>query len=262
MAALILEAQLFFLVFARIIALVQTAPLLSSGGVPFIAKTALAFFTALAVLPGVSAVGYPIPDAAGLYVLLLIGEAMVGIVIGFFLTVVYSVFLVSGQFFSLQMGFGASQVFDPLAQVQIPLMGQFLNVVAMLVFISTGGLQRIFLSGVYGSFQAMRAVDLAIHREDIVWMVAGALSRLFEQALIIAFPVLGTLMLISVTMGLLAKAAPQMNLLMLGFPIAISVAFILLFVGMPLIMAAFSRVIDEGFLAVEFFLSQLFGGSG
>jgi flagellar biosynthetic protein FliR len=145
------------------------------------------------------------------------------------------------------MGFGASQVFDPLAQIEIPLLGQFLNLVAMFVFVFTSGFQKIFLTGVYYSFQSVRAVDLVLLREDLLTSILQSLSELFQNALIISFPILGTLFLVQVVMGLLAKAAPQMNLLILGFPISIFVAFLILFVGMPIIAEAFERVIDEGF---------------
>ena len=91
-------------------------------------------------------------------------------------------------------------------------------------------------------------------------MILRSMTILFEQALIIAFPVLGVLLLISVSMGLLAKAAPQMNLLMLGFPIKISMAFLMLFLAMPFLMEAFNRVIDSSFYELMDFLSTMSGG--
>jgi flagellar biosynthetic protein FliR len=77
------------------------------------------------------------------------------------------------------------------------------------------------------------------------------LSGLFQDALVIAFPILGTLVLVYVTMGLLAKAAPQMNLLVLGFPISIGVTFLVLLVGMPFLAEAISQLIDEGFELIQ-----------
>ena len=90
-------------------------------------------------------------------------------------------------------------------------------------------------------------------------MVSG-LGRLLGQALVIAFPILGTLMLVYVTMGLLAKAAPQMNLLLLGFPIAISAAFLMLFLTLPFLMEAFSRVIDASFEGIMDLAARIGGG--
>ena len=244
---LIDNARLFLLVFMRVAALLQVAPLLSSGSLPLPVRLGLAFFTAFLVFPWVAAAGYPLPDDTLHYILLLIGEVLIGIIIGFVLTLILSVFQLAGQLYSLQMGFGASQVFDPLAQIQIPLMGQFINVIALFIFLSSNGLQRLFLTAVLRSFEALRAVDLLTLREAIVRTVLLRLSRLFEQALIMAFPILGVLFLIYVTIGLIAKASPQMNLLILGFPFSIAVAFLIIFLTMPLLAEAFERIFAQAF---------------
>jgi flagellar biosynthetic protein FliR len=251
------NAQVFFLILARIMALVETAPLLSSDSVPQIAKVGLAFFASFLVFPWVMAAGYPVPELGLDYALLAAGEALIGVLLGFFLVLVYSVFQLAGQFYSLQMGFGASEVFDPLAQIEIPIVGQFLNLIAMMIFLLVGGFQKIFLTGVYRSFEAMRALDLVIHRSDIVRMTLLGMTRLFEQSLVISFPILGILFLVSVTTGLLAKAAPQMNLLTLGFPLSIGTAFIVLFLMLPILAEIFSAVIDYGFAELLRMLSSI-----
>lgn len=242
-----LDAQLFFLLFVRVIAMLQFAPLLSSGSIPMIARVALAVMAAALVFPMVRDSGYPIPENGIHYAMLAFGEALIGVIIAFMLSIVYAAFQTAGQMFSLQMGFGASQVFDPLAQIEIPILGQFLNLVAMFVLVFTAGFQKIFLTGVYQSFQSVRAVDLVLLREDIVMSMLDGLSSLFSNALVISFPILGTLFLVQIVMGLLAKAAPQMNLLMLGFPLSIGVAYIILLVTVPFLMEAFDRLIGVGF---------------
>jgi flagellar biosynthetic protein FliR len=251
------NAQLFFLLFARVVAMVFVAPLLSSSSVPRIARIALALLSAVMAFPMVQSAGYAIPDTGLAYGFLVIGEALIGIIMGFMLVVVHGAFLTAGQLFSLQMGFGASQVLDPLAQIEIPLLGQFLNIMAMFVFVFTAGFQRLFLTGVFYSFQSIRAVDLIVLRTDIVSTMLRGLSGLFGNALIIAFPILGTLFLVQVVMGLLAKAAPQMNLLMMGFPISIAVAFVILMVCIPFLVETFDRLIGAGFET----LMQLFRGA-
>ena len=257
--SIIANVQIFLLVFARIFAIMQTAPLLSSSGIPQIAKIGLTLFTSFAVTSWMLNSYFVIPESALAYGLLIIGEILIGIIIGFYLQIIYSAFLVSGQFYSFQMGFGASVVYDPLAQIQLPLMGQFLNLLAMFIFISVGGFTSIFLKGIYRSFEVFRAYDLVIHKEYLIKMLIGGLGKLFAQALIISFPVLATLMLISVAMGLLAKAAPQMNLLMLGFPIKISIAFIILLITLPFIVDYFARIIDSSFNQILKFIEL---GSG
>lgn len=254
------NTAVFFLIFVRILALIQIAPLLNSAGIPYVAKVGLAGLSAFLVFPWMEG-SYPIPPTGLAYGFLVLGEAMVGIITGFMLVLAYAAFQVAGQFFSLQMGFGASQVFDPMAQIQIPIMGQFLNLVAMFVFLIVGGFQRLFLAGVIQSFRAFRAVDLVLYREDLLRVVLQGLSGLFEHAMVIAFPILGTLFLVSLTMGLFAKAAPQMNLLMLGFPLAIGVAFLIIFLAMPFLAEAFSQIVDQSF-EMLYRMFSVSGGGG
>jgi flagellar biosynthetic protein FliR len=239
--------NLFLLIAARVLAMIEVAPLLSGSSVPQVAKVGLAGFAAFAVFPAVKAAGYAVPDDGAAYALLLVGEAMIGLMIGFFLSIVYAAFVTAGQFFSVQIGFGASETYDPLAETENPLMGQFLNLIAMFIFVSTQGFQRLFVVGVQGSFKAMRAIDFVTRRDDIVQFLLRSVGALFEQSLILSMPVLGTLFVLTIALGLLSKAAPQMNLLTEGFPITLSVTYVLLIVSLPFMMEAFSRLIAAGF---------------
>ena len=239
--------RLFLVIFARLAALFEVAPLFSSEAVPQPAKLGFAMFIAVMVLPWVSAAGYPLPAATGQYLLLVAGEALIGLLMGLFLNLIFAVFQAAGQYFSLQIGFGASEVFDPLAEIEVPLMGQFLNIVGMFTFLVVGGAQKIILVGAYRSFRAVRAVDLVLGRQLLARELVASIGRLFADALTISFPILGTLLLVSVAMGLLAKAAPQMNLLLTGFPFSIGVAFLIMVVAMPFLVGSISRVVDGGF---------------
>jgi flagellar biosynthetic protein FliR len=130
-------------------------------------------------------------------------------------------------------------------------MGQYLNLVAMLVFLSVGGFQKLFLTGFQRSLQSISVISLIEGRETVTGMVLAGLSRLFVDAIIIAMPILGTLFLTSLATGLISKAAPQINILSEGFPISITVAFILIFATLPFMMEAFSRVVDAAFTTIE-----------
>jgi flagellar biosynthetic protein FliR len=277
----------FLLIAARAIAMIETAPLLSSEAIPQVAKLALAGFTAFAVMPtaavfaveataagaaGVAGTGaVMIPGEGGLsflsdlryepfsfrFLLLLIGEGIIGIIIGFFLTIIFTAFSTAGQFFSLQMGFGASETFDPLAQVENPLMGQYLNLVSMLVFLVVGGFRELFLGGFWRSVQSLSMSALVAGREPVIGLLASGLSRLFMDAIVISLPILGTLFLVSLTTGLISKAAPQINILSEGFPISITVAFLLIFTSLPFMTEAFARVIDSGFASLQSLYAQI-----
>ena len=107
---LVAEAQIFLLIFARVLVFVEIAPLLNSSAIPQIAKIGLAFFIATAVLPWVVRSGVlVIPDTGLQYAFMLIGEILIGIITAFFLVIIMAVFQLAGQFFSTQMGFASSQ---------------------------------------------------------------------------------------------------------------------------------------------------------
>ncbi|MGO9310213.1 MAG: flagellar biosynthetic protein FliR [Spirochaetia bacterium] len=253
--ALVANIRLFLLIFFRIIAMVELAPLLSSSSIPQLAKIGMSFFISAAVFPAVLATSSPVPTGAVDYGLLVLGEVGIGLLIGFLLNLIFIAFQLAGEFFSLQMGFSASMVFDPQSQVEVPLMGEFLNLVAMLVFITTTGMSKFLLVGVQRSFQYLRAMDLVTHREGIITLLINGLGGLFQSALTIAFPILGTLLLVSVAMGLLARAAPQMDILTMGFPVSIGVSFLLLFATMPFLMTAMERIIDGSFQSLSGFIT-------
>ncbi|MDR1212052.1 MAG: flagellar biosynthetic protein FliR [Spirochaetaceae bacterium] len=244
-------APAFLLIAARALAIMETAPLLSSDSNPQVVKIALAGFAAYAAFPGALVRTWDLSAFNMTFVFLLIGEALIGVITGFFMTLIFSAFSTAGQFFSLQMGFGASETFDPLSQIENPLMGQYLNLVAMLVFISAGGLRTLFLGGFWRSIQSLSALSLVQGREHFLSMLLSGLTRLFLDAMIISMPILGTLFLTSLATGLISKAAPQINILTEGFPISITVAFVLILATMPFMVEAFGRVIDSGFGSLE-----------
>lgn len=240
--------------------MISTTPLLSTRAVSRIAKISLAGLIAFLVMPVV----YDSPlDVQGFnldYALLIIGEALLGVLTGFFISIIFAAFSTAGQFFSYQMGFGASEVFDALSQIENPLMGQFLNFLAVLIFLQIKGFQTLFLGGVLRSFQTINCFMFIQKQELLTSFFLNHLSRLFLNAMMIAMPVMGTLFLVHVSMGLLSKAAPQMNLLSEGFPITILLTFFLLTVSLPFMVDLFIRMIQSGFTAFETLLIRAGGG--
>ena len=149
------------------------------------------------------------------------------------------------------MGFAASEVYDSLSQVENPLMGQFLNLVAMLIFMQNHWFQTLFSGGLASSFDSLNAFSIVMHNKDLAVFMLSGLTSLFRDALIIALPLMGTLFLINVTMGILSKAAPQMNLLAEGFPILILTAFFVLSILLPYFLDFFIESFRQGFRELE-----------
>ncbi|MDR3312766.1 MAG: flagellar biosynthetic protein FliR [Spirochaetaceae bacterium] len=256
------NAAVFLLVFARTLALVLTVPLLSGRTVPGVAKIALAGYIAFLIFPQ----AIPnLPAAYGrygafnlAYLLFMLGEGAIGVITGLFVSIIFAAFSSAGQFFSFQTGLGASEVYDTLSQVENPLMGQFLNLMAMCLFLQVQGFQRLFLGGTLRSWQSLNVGVLVNQRDSFYRFLLSGLSNLFFDALVIALPVMGVLFLVSLTMGLLSKAAPQMNLLSEGLPITILTAFFILTWLLPSLCEFFVASFDRAFMRLE----QLFAAVG
>lgn len=263
-------APVFLLVAARCFALIMTLPLFSSKTVPRMAKIALAGGLACFIFPRMSLASGAYSSYSTYisssgnfsleYVFLLLGEALIGIVMGFFIQIIFAAFSTAGQFFAFQMGFSASEVYDALSQVENPLMGQFLNFVAMLIFLQNRWFATLFAGALETSFKSLNVFSIIESGNTIAFFMTRGLTLLFRDALVIALPIMATLFLINVTMGILSKAAPQMNLLSEGFPILILTAFYIIVTLVPQLCEFFVSCFAEGFRELEKFFLKL-GGS-
>ncbi len=260
------NAPAFLLATVRCFALLMTLPLFSMRNVPTVARLALALYMSYIVLPQVDYSDYGAAmNADALFTmqffLLLAGEALLGIITGFFVSIIFSAFSTAGQFFAFQMGFSASEVYDALSQVENPLMGQYLNLIAMLIFMQTRWFQKLFLGALVSSFKTLSAFSIVRDMQGgvLVQTMIGSLGTLFANALVIALPIMGTLMLVTVSVGILSKAAPQMNLLSEGFPVMILTAFFILTALMPSMIDAFTRGFEAGFSRLQQLFLELGG---
>ena len=259
------NAPVFLLIAVKCFALIMTLPLFSIRNVSRIAKIALTGYMAYLIFPHVDFSAYaPYIQSDGAlslsYVMLLVGEGIIGIITGFYVTIIFSAFSSAGQFFAFQMGFSASEVYDALSQVENPLMGQFFNLVAMLIFLQSDWALYLFSKALVSSFESLNALSLVLSRNDMIQFLLGGLSKLFLDAFIISLPIMGTLLLISVTMGILSKAAPQMNLMSEGFPIMILVSFFVIWSLFPQISDFFLQSFNSGFSALAGLFKIIGGG--
>ncbi len=262
---ILLKAPVFLLVFVRCFLLIMTLPMFSMRAASRVAKIALAGYLAFFIFGTIDASVYaPYITEDGtfslLYILLLVGEGLIGVLMGFYISIIFAAFSTAGQFFAYQMGLSAASSYDSLSQVENPLMGQFFNLVAMLIFMQTHWFQKLFLQGLVVSFDSLSALSIVQANEKFARFLLRGLSCLFADALIIALPVMGTLFLISVCTGLLTKAAPQMNLLSEGFPVMILVAFTILAMVMPQIIDFFVRSFTSGFAELQSLFKSISGG--
>ncbi len=243
----IFHFQLFLLIMVRLNAMTVVAPFYSSGVFPFRLKVLLSFFVALIVFPVIASKGYKMPDNLGEYTLLIISEISIGLYIGFLVSVIFAAFQLSGQYFAVQIGFGMSEVVDPVSQISVPVVGQLKNLVGLLVFMAING-HHFLLEAVFRSYELAPVLKgKSSVLGSLLKYLVYSFSGMFMVALKIALPVMGTIFLISVSMGILAKAAPQMNIMMLGFPFKIVVAFAVLVLISPLIVRIMQVSLERTF---------------
>src|SRR5574344_200419 len=267
---IVANAPVFLLVAARCFALLMTLPLFSSRPIPRVAKIELTAYIAYFIYPKVSLVSDPYAAYASFisptgafnlqYILLLLGEGMIGIIMGFYINMIFAAFSTAGQFFAFQMGFSASEVYDALSQVENPLMGQYFNLIAMLIFLQNHWFQKLFLGGLVTSFKSINAFSIINNSDQLLKFLLGGLSTLFKDALIISLPIMGTLFLINIAMGILSKAAPQMNLMADGFPIMMLTAFFIITALMPYLCNFFTESFEDGFKQLQLLFIHLSGG--
>ncbi len=254
-------APFFLLVAVRCFGMIMTLPLTNSRSISRIAKIAICGYAAFFLFPQVSltegsyAVYAEFISPQGSfnlqYILCLLGEGFIGVILGFYINMIFAAFSTAGQFFSFQMGFSAAEAYDSLSQVENTLMGQYLNFVGLLVFLSNNWFQKLFLKGLEDSFKSINALSIVEHNDDLVKFMLSGLTHLFMNALLIALPVMATLFLINGAMGILSKASPQMNMLSEGFPILIMTTFFILTWLMPQLVNLFTSSFDDALKEIQ-----------
>jgi len=202
----------------RFLALFAVAPVFAHRAMAMRTRVAIAFAVTLVVaplLPPPPAIPLGSPAAWGL-----LAEAMlVGLTLGFALRLVFAALDIAGDQIGLQMGIGFATFIDPQNSTQTPVIGSFLNVLAILLFLSINGhllmldalVESFTLVPVGGGFAGM-----------VRWEhFAGLGAQLFALGLQIALPLLTTMLLANLALGVMARAAPALNLFSVGFPVTV-----------------------------------------
>ncbi len=259
-------APFFLLVAARCAGLIFTLPFFSMRTVSRVAKVAFVGYLSYLLMSYADFSAYKTfinGDGAFTlyYIALIAGEAMIGVIIGFYVSMILAAFSTGAQFFAFQMGFSAASTYDSLSQVENPLLGQYFNLVAMIIFMQNKWFQKLFIQGLAKSLETLNVFALIDGREKIMAFLLKGLTELFADALIISLPVMGILLLITICTGLLSKAAPQMNLLSEGFPIMILLAFLLISMMFNSLCNFFANSFESGFAAL-FSLLKAVGKDG
>ncbi len=246
------EFVLFALVMGRVGGILSSIPLFGGKSVPMRIKVVLVFVMALVFFPIVRA-GLPqVPTDSVSLVLLVLKESLVGISLGLLSQVIFSAVEFFGQIVGTQMGLSASSLFDPAMGGQVSVMSVLQNMLAMLLFLSLG-LHHLFIRAVVESYQVVPLGAWHVS-PGLYTFVVTATGEVFIIAIKLAAPVMASLMVATMALGVMARVFPQMNIFMMSFPLNIGLGFLVL--GATLL--AFFRTLGNVFAGLDGQITALF----
>ncbi|AZR73862.1 flagellar biosynthetic protein FliR [Anoxybacter fermentans] len=233
----------FFLITIRFSGLFLTTPFFSSLMIPIQVKAGLTLLCSLILFPIIFAEELiPFPTSLLKLVFQVGNELLVGLVLGFTVLLTFTAFQLAGQFLDIRMGFALVNIVDPLTGSNAPLIGQFKNILAILILLLINGHHQI-IRALVKSFQILPITKPVLSHQllEYLFRVGG---DIFIIAFRLSLPIIATLFVVDILFGFLARTVPQMNVFMLGFPIKILVGFLMLFLSIPLIVNLLIEIIE------------------
>ncbi len=225
------QLMLFFLVLVRVVAIFVAMPVFSSRNLPVMIKAGLALAIALAIFPVLDLARPASLENWGLLAFGVMGEVLLGACIGLLVRLLFAGVQMAGQIAGYQMGLAIANIMDPATSLQIPILAQAYNLMAMLIFLSINAHHWFFRSlaesfSLLPLFQFRLSASIVNHLFD----TAGAM---FVIAVKIGAPVIVVLILTSVAFGLLARTVPQMNIFIVAMPLKIVVGLGFVLFSLP-----------------------------
>ena len=228
--------------FMRILGLIIAAPLFGNQVVAVRLRVGLALLITVVIAPALPPLPDIAPDSAtgmGLFV----QQLLIGLVMGFAVRLIFTAVEMAGELIGLQMGLGFAVFFDPQHSAQVPVIGQFLGLIATLFFLAVNG-HLLMLSVLADSFRLMpiaaTTIDPAFWRDAAGWG-----SRILYVSLLLSLPVIAALLVTNLALGVLTRAAPQLNIFAFGFPVTLAVGFGALLLSLPLFAPVFDQLLQE-----------------
>jgi flagellar biosynthetic protein FliR len=226
--------------FTRILGLIAVAPVTSGNQFPARAKIALAVLISIIVGPTVHAPAIDPASWGGLF--MLAHELMIGIAIGFAMRLVFIAVEMAAELIGLQMGLGFAQFYNVEASSSQPVLSIFFGLAATLTFLAINGHLLLF-SVLADSFNTMpigAGAGVAFWKTLASWggyMIYAALS--------LALPVVAALLITNLGLGVLSRAAPQLNIFAVGFPITMVIGLVAALLSVPFFLPIFEGLVGE-----------------
>ena len=231
----------FLLPLFRVASMLMVMPFFGAQFVPTRVRLYLAMAITLVLLPNLPAM--PIVDALSLRSLLLIGEqVLIGVMLGFVFQLFFQIFVVVGQIISMQMGLGFASMMDPANGVSVPLLGQFLLNMTTLMFLAMNG-HLVVLEILAESFVTL-PVGSGLLVEQFRGL-AGKLTWVMASGLLLALPAVTALLVVNIAFGVMTRAAPQLNIFAIGFPLTLVLGQVIFWLAQADILAHFQLLSVE-----------------
>jgi flagellar biosynthetic protein FliR len=235
--------HVFSLVFTRIVAIVAFLPIFGSLNVPSKIKVALSLVLALIIYPlvqpgvdlSVTEVGLP------LFAVSAVKEIFIGILIGFTASFIYAAIQFAGRIVDLQMGFAFVQMVDPLTSARVTTMGQLKMVLFTIMILLVNG-HYFFIIAMKKSFDTIPLLQVSLLNAGVITLLTTMSAEIFVSAVKLAAPVLATLLLVSVALGVIARTVPQVNIFFVGLPVKIFIGMAVTFTALPILATVFRQI--------------------
>ncbi len=238
------KIDIFLVIFIRIIAFFIVLPVVSGRNIPTTGKIILSVSIAYLLFKSeiVTSVNYH--DTVVGYFMLLIKEFFIGFTMGFVVFLIFNIMYFAGQLIDYQIGFSMVNVFDPISQIQVPIVGNMLYLIASVLFIQTGGFHT-FIFAMANSFTEIPIGSaMIVENQQLLLYIVGLLVDFFVISFKLALPIVGSILIIDVALGILVKAVPQMNVFVVGMPLKVLAGFILLYFLIPSIVEFFDVIYE------------------
>jgi len=231
---------LFFIIFVRVATIMVTVPIFGFDAVPVHVKAGLSAMFALLLFPFINNSGVSIPTQFIPFVIMIMNEIIIGMVIGFAASIIFVGIRFAGEIVGLDMGFGIVNVIDPLSGEQVSIVGQFKYLLALLLFLCING-HHFLIQALKVSFDFIPVSASAFSAVSVSKLISMS-GEIFTVAVKVASAALAALFIASFIMGIIARTVPQMNIFIVGFPVKISVGFIMIFISLPFFLYLFNKV--------------------
>ncbi|MCK9454639.1 flagellar biosynthetic protein FliR [Sulfurimonas sp.] len=233
----------FILLFFRFGALFMAVPIFSHNSIPMSIKATLAFFFTIVFYSSMPPLEIPITVSS--ITLAILSELFFGLAIGLVLQISFNVITFAGGQISFMMGFSMASAIDPQTGVSMPIISQFLSLIALMVLfaIDMHHWMLLFIDSSLGRIP----LGGFLMSENLFNYIITATSNMFMVGFMIAFPIIALAWLADVIFGMLMKTMPQFNLLVIGFPIKIMVSFVVLIATLGASMLILKREMLEAF---------------